>query len=183
MARFLNIIFIIILFFGCQKSPDFVIIETDYGSFTIEVDYNSAPKHSENFVKLVKEGFYNGLFFHRIVPGTLVQGGDPYSKDEDPYNDGLGGPGYLIDQEIKLRHIPGAVGAARIKGPANPELKSNGSQFYICLDQIPLYDGAYTVFGKVVENLEILEKISWEPVDFNDKPKKPILIKRAYLKE
>jgi len=174
--------FIIVLLLGCQSKPDLVVIETNFGNITIKVDYDKAPKHSENFVKLVKEGFYDSLTFHRIIAGTLVQGGDPYTRDDDRKNDGFGGPGYLIDQEPGLKHIPGSVGAARIKGPANPENKSNGSQFYICLKHIPIWDGNYTVFGKVVENIKVAEKISWEAMDLHNFPKTPIYIKKAYLK-
>ncbi len=158
-------------------------MDTNYGSFTIEVDFKEAPKHSENFIKLVKEGFYNGITFHEIVGGMLVVGGDPFTKDDEPYNDGWGGPGYTLKPEIgRLRHFKGSVAAVQVKDGANPDKNSNGSQFYICLDRIKIRDGNNTIFGKVTENIDVINKMSWANVDFNNTPKKPIIIVKAYLK-
>jgi cyclophilin family peptidyl-prolyl cis-trans isomerase len=183
MTRILTLFFTLYFIWACSSYPDQVVLETNYGDITIQVNYDVAPRHSENFVKLVKEGFYDGLTFHRIIPGVLIQGGDPLSKDDDPENDGLGGPGYTIEHEFGLRNVRGAVGAGRIKTFSTTEKSSNGSQFYICLDNMPLMDGSYTVFGKVINNIEVAEKISWEPIDFRNRPKKPVVIKHAYLKE
>jgi len=182
MPKILLTTCVTLLLFGCKSKADLVVIETDVGNITIQVDFDHAPKHAENFVKLVKEGFYDSLMFHHIIAGTLIQGGDPNTKDDDQKNDGLGGPGYLLDQEVVLKHLPGSVGAAQIKEPANPQNKSNGSQFYICLKNIPIWDGNYTVFGKVVDNIEVVQKISSGPIDLYNFPKTPIYIKRAYLK-
>lgn len=183
MIRISFLFIVFSLLWGCSREPDQIILETNYGNITIEVNYDVAPRHAENFVKLVKEGFYDGLTFHRIIPGALIQGGDPLSKDDDPDNDGLGGPGYTIDHEFGLRNVRGSVGAGRIKTFSTTERKSNGSQFYICLDNLPLMDGAYTVFGKVIHNIEVAEKISWEPIDFDNRPKYPVVIEHAYLKQ
>ncbi|MCB0281159.1 MAG: peptidylprolyl isomerase [Calditrichae bacterium] len=176
---FLGLAFILI---SCRHN-DQVVLETNFGDIVIEVNYDVAPNHSENFVKLVKSGFYDGTTFHRLVPGGLIQGGDPLSKDDDPDNDGLGGPGYTIDHEFGLKNVRGAVGAGRVKTFDKTEKKSNGSQFYICLQELRMMDGAYTIFGTVIKNLEVADKISWEPVDFNNKPKNPIIIKHAYVVE
>jgi len=182
MFKIFLILIPVLFLFSCQPKSDLVVLETDYGDITIMVDYDHAPKHAENFVKLVKQGFYDGLTFHRLIAGTVIQGGDPNTKDDDPANDGFGGPEYSLDEEIGLKNLRGSVGAPRIKGPANPQKKSNGSQFYICLKDIPLWDRSYTVFGKVVNNIKVAEKISWEPTDLYNFPKNPIYIKRAYLK-
>ena len=88
--RFIFVLLIILFITGCSKKPDRVVLDTTFGRIVIEVNYVVAPKTSENFVKLVRDGFYDGLTFHRLIPGTLIQGGDPLSKDDDPENEGLG---------------------------------------------------------------------------------------------
>jgi cyclophilin family peptidyl-prolyl cis-trans isomerase len=134
--KFSKIILILagLLFFGaCSQKEDTVIMETNYGVIKIKVDYDHAPKHAANFIKLVKNKFYDGLQFHRVIPGFMIQGGDPLSKDDDISNDGTGGPGYTLPAEIDRIHLRGSVAAARLGDNVNPEKKSNGSQFYICL--------------------------------------------------
>jgi len=110
---------------------DVVELSTVHGKMYIWL-YDQTPLHKANFLKLAKEGFYDGTTFHRLVKQFIAQGGDPNSKDSDPSNDGQGGPGYTIPAEIKanLRHVRGAIGAARDN---NPEKRSSGSQFYIVL--------------------------------------------------
>ena len=118
-------------FLGCGDNKEVVVIETRLGNMELEL-YDSTPKHKENFIKLVEEGFYDSLLFHRVIPGFMIQGGDPDSKNADPGQRlGMGGPGYTIDAEIGAAHLRGALSAARRGGPANPEKKSSGSQFYI----------------------------------------------------
>jgi peptidyl-prolyl cis-trans isomerase B (cyclophilin B) len=118
-------------FLGCGDNKEVVVIETRLGNMELEL-YDSTPKHKENFIKLVEEGFYDSLLFHRVIPGFMIQGGDPDSKNADPGQRlGVGGPGYTIDAEIGAAHLRGALSAARRGGPANPEKKSSGSQFYI----------------------------------------------------
>lgn len=133
MKKHLLLISIIALFLsGCggDKTRK-VVIETEYGNMTFEL-YNSTPKHRDNFVKLVNEGFYNDLLFHRVINGFMIQGGDPDSKNAPAdKNLGRGGPGYLIDAEIGAPHFKGTLAAARTGGPGNPEKKSSGSQFYV----------------------------------------------------
>ena len=163
-------------------STERAVFETNFGEFTIEVDRAAAPKHAENFIKLINDGFYNGVHFHRIVKGFIIQGGDPLSKDSNPDNDGTGGPGYLIPAEIKLDHIRGSVAAARMGDKVNPQKKSNGSQFYICLTDLPALDNEYSVFGKVTQGMDVIDKIGQIKTDHRERPQIPVIIKKAYIK-
>ncbi len=125
-----------------------VIIETDRGKLTLDLYPDVAPKTVARFSELVKKGFYNGLTFHRVVPKFLIQGGDPSA-------DGTGGSGQTIAAEFnEKKHVPGTAGMARTR-----DADSADSQFYICLETQPFLDGKYTVFGQVVEGLEVLGKI------------------------
>jgi peptidyl-prolyl cis-trans isomerase B (cyclophilin B) len=132
---------------GEKKSPR-AVIEMDAGKIMIEFYEQDAPETVANFVKLAKKGFYDGLSFHRVVPGFVVQGGDPKG-------DGSGGPGYTIKDEFNSRkHLTGTVAMARTPAP-----NSAGSQFYICLGPQPALDGKYTVFGQVIGGMDIVMKI------------------------
>lgn len=118
-------------FLGCGDKNEVVVIETRLGNMELEL-YDETPKHKENFLKLVNDGFYDSLLFHRVIPGFMIQGGDPDSKNAPAGQRlGMGGPGYTIDAEIGKPHIRGALSAARRGGASNPEKKSSGSQFYI----------------------------------------------------
>src|SRR5262245_61696076 len=108
-----------------------VLLQTVCGNIVIELHPEDAPQTVANFLKLVKQGFYAGLTFHRVVPGFVIQGGDPNSRDANPFNDGQGGPGYTVPAEIKAKHVKGAVAMARQPDVTNPTRASNGSQFYI----------------------------------------------------
>ena len=124
------------------------IIEMDAGKITIELYEKDAPGTVANFVKLAKRGFYDGLTFHRVEPGFVVQGGDPKG-------DGTGGPGYMIKGEFNSRkHVKGAVAMARSASP-----DSAGSQFYITLGPQPFLDGKYGVFGQVLEGMDVVMRI------------------------
>jgi cyclophilin family peptidyl-prolyl cis-trans isomerase len=136
----------------------------------IEFHEADAPRAVENFKKLAKKGFYKGVAFHRAFPHILVQTGDPLSKAKDRSKVGTGGPGYTLLPEIRHRHTKGAVVAARLPDKINPSRVSNGSQFYVCLAPMPSYDGQYTVFGRVIWGLDVLDEISNLPVDSNDYP-------------
>jgi len=115
-----------------STTDEIVIISTDFGDMYV-VLYDETPLHKANFLKLAKEGFYNSTTFHRVMKDFMIQGGDPNSKDEIPFNDGQGGPGYTVDAEFnsKFVHKKGALAAARKPDQQNPERKSSGSQFYI----------------------------------------------------
>ncbi|MFT6337013.1 MAG: peptidyl-prolyl cis-trans isomerase B (cyclophilin B) [Halioglobus sp.] len=130
-----------------SDSKTYVTIETEYGNMVAEL-YSSTPKHKENFIKLTKEEFYDGLIFHRIIKGFMIQGGDPNSRDADlSVRLGSGGPGYKIDAEIGAPHFKGTLAAARTGGPANPEKKSSGSQFYVVQGN-PISDAQLDSFEK-----------------------------------
>lgn len=135
-----------------------VELETSKGTVQIELFTEQAPGHVENLLKLVGEGFYDGLHFHRVVPGFVVQVGCPYSRESatDP-RVGTGGPGYQIDAEFNDEsHLRGTLGMAR---SANPN--SAGSQFYICLADVPHLDGQYTVFGRVVgDGMDVVDRLT-----------------------
>lgn len=115
-----------------KKKDQVVTISTSFGEMKA-VLFDDTPKHKENFLKLVNEGFYNGTTFHRVIKQFMIQGGDPNSKDDNPGNDGQGGPGYTIEAEINPRyyHVKGALSAARLGDAQNPEKRSSGSQFYV----------------------------------------------------
>lgn len=115
-----------------QETEQIAIISTPYGEISL-ILYDDTPLHKENFLKLASEGFYDSTTFHRVIPGFMIQGGDPNSLDDDPMNDGQGGPGYTVDAEIMdtYMHKKGALAAARLSDRQNPERKSSGSQFYI----------------------------------------------------
>jgi cyclophilin family peptidyl-prolyl cis-trans isomerase len=136
----------------------------------VEFYEGDAPRTVENFKKLAKKGFYKGVAFHRAFPHILVQTGDPLSKAKDRAKVGTGGPGYTLLPEIRRKHGKGAVVAARLPDNINPSRVSSGSQFFICLEPAPSYDGQYTVFGHVIYGYDTLDAISTSPVDSNDYP-------------
>src|SRR5579875_1976339 len=137
-----------------RNTGHYATVETERGSIVIELYPEVAPKTVENFEKLVKDGFYNNLTFHRVVPGFVVQGGDPKGN-------GSGGPGYDLPAEISSseKHLRGTVAMARLGDDVNPERRSSGSQFYICLEPQPGLDGQYTIFGGVVEGMNVVDQI------------------------
>ncbi len=188
-----------------QESEPLVVIHTDYGDMKVRL-YDSTPRHRDNFIKLVKEGFYDNLLFHRVIPQFMIQGGDPDSRNA-PQGAllGNGDIGYYIPNEFDpgIVHKKGVIAAARDN---NPELASSGCQFYIVQGQVftddqldyleqqyggtippehreiyktiggtpHLYLLKFTVFGEVVEGLEVIDKIAGVPTDQNDRPLKNI---------
>jgi len=255
-------VFLILLIVSCGSKPtDTYVIETTEGNMTIKL-YDDTPEHKANFQKLVKEDFYDGLLFHRVIENFMIQTGDPESRNAQPGQRlGSGGPGYTIEAEIKDNHFhkKGALAAARTSDNINPERRSSGSQFYIVqgtvipekqlitdrskvqdylrmyldepqntslkqqvvnlqrarkyneMEQLliqyadtlevyydvsfevdiapekvkaystiggaPHLDGQYTVFGEVIDGLEVIDKIASKPTDQNDNPQQPIIIK------
>jgi cyclophilin family peptidyl-prolyl cis-trans isomerase len=143
----------------------------------VEFYEGDAPQTIENFKKLARKKYYNGMSVHRVFPDTLVQMGDPLSKRKDRAKVGTGGPGYTLQPEIHRKHIKGAVAMGRLPDRLNPGRLSNGSQFLICLEPMPSYDGQYTVFGHVIWGLDALNVISELPVDTNDNPVQRVEIK------
>jgi cyclophilin family peptidyl-prolyl cis-trans isomerase len=143
-----------------ETEPQVAVLETAQGTIVIRFHDADAPKTAANFKKLVREHFYDGTYFHRVIPGFMIQGGDPNTKNADPNDDGVGGPGYTIPAEIKLLHIRGAVATARLGDGANPERASSGSQFFIDVaPQRSLDQGGYTVFGQVISGMDAVDKI------------------------
>jgi peptidyl-prolyl cis-trans isomerase B (cyclophilin B) len=162
--------------FASARAEDVALLTIEVGKdptprlVALEFYDGDAPRAVENFKKLAKKGFYKGVAFHRAFPHILVQAGDPLSKAKDRSKVGTGGPGYTLLPEIRRKHIKGAVVAARLPDKINPSRVSNGSQFFICLQPAPNYDGQYTVFGHVIYGYETLDAVSTAPVDSNDYP-------------
>jgi peptidyl-prolyl cis-trans isomerase B (cyclophilin B) len=152
---FLASMLLLLLAAGPALTREYALIDTRHGQIKMELYPDKAPKTVANFKKLANEGFYDGLTFHRVVPGFVAQGGDPQGN-------GAGGPGYTIDAEIHpaLKHIPGAVATARLGDQVNPQKRSSGSQFYICLAPAAHLDGGYTIFGQVVNGMDTVLKIT-----------------------
>lgn len=155
-------------------------IKTNLGSITIKL-YKETPLHRDNFVKLASEGFYNGIKFHRIIKGFMIQVGDPLTKDMDnEARFGTGGPGYNVDAEIlsQFTHKKGAVAAARQGDHVNPERASSGSQFYIVEnpEACSHLDGQYTIFGETIEGIEVIDKIAAVEVNQRDRPIEHVVI-------
>ncbi len=162
-----------------EKEPMFDIV-TSEGTMRIKL-YDKTPKHKENFIKLVKEHYYDSLRFHRVIEGFMIQTGDPYSRDTADINLwGQGGPGYTVPAEFvnEYWHKKGAIAAARKGDLANPMKSSSGSQFYIVHDENNCLhlDGQYTIFGEVVEGLEVIDAIAGMPTDHYDRPVYDIFI-------
>lgn len=155
--------------------------EQQIRSFAIAFDEAAAPYTVNNFKKLVQDKFYLKTTIHRVIPGYLVQGGDPLSKKKDRGPVGTGGPGYTLPSEIHLRHSRGAVAMGRLADAVNPKRLSNGSQFYVCLQSIPTQDGKDTVFGQVISGLDVLDQISRMPADTNANPSERIEVRRTYI--
>ncbi|MBA2251303.1 MAG: peptidylprolyl isomerase [Nitrospirales bacterium] len=149
-----------------DKGPK-AIIKTKFGEIEIKLFPDKAPKHVENFIKLAKSGFYNGTIFHRVIPGFMIQGGDPNTKDlnkKELY--GMGGPGHSVKAEFNdIPHKRGIVSMARSNDP-----DSAGSQFFIVVEDSPFLDGKYTVFGQVVKGMGFADKIVMQPRDARDNP-------------
>jgi cyclophilin family peptidyl-prolyl cis-trans isomerase len=178
---FYLILLISLISFACSENPRVVMV-TSMGEIEIELNSEEAPKHATNFVKLVNDGFYTGTLFHRVVPEMIIQGGDPLSKDTDPANDGTGGPGYTVEAEIKLRHKRGSIASARLGDQVNPKKESSGSQFYICIRELPQLDKlGYTVFGKVIRGMETVDKIGKLKIDGRQRPDRRVVIERVYV--
>lgn len=146
------------------------IITTKFGDIEVELYSDSAPKTVENFKDLTKKGFYDGLIFHRIVPGFVIQGGDPYTRNTTNRSRwGTGGPGWNIKAEFnKNTHTRGVLSMARSQDP-----DSAGSQFFIVLKDSNFLDGQYTIFGKVKSGMDAVDKIATLKTDHADAPINP----------
>lgn len=149
------------------------VFNTSMGDFEVKLATDYAPSTSENFIKLVNQGFYNGLIFHRVIDDFMIQGGDPNG-------DGTGGPGYTIKDEFssKLLHdSPGVISMAN-RGP-----NTGGSQFFITLRPTNWLDGKHAVFGKVTKGMEVIFRIGKVKTDTNDRPIEPVVIKKIVIEK
>ena len=143
-----------------------VVVNTNLGNIQFELLSDIAPETVRNFIKLAKSGFYDGTMFHRVIPKFMIQGGDPNTKESDKSTWGTGGPGYNIKAEFSSRsHLRGIVSMARSSDP-----DSAGSQFFIVTSDSTFLDREYTVFGQVVDGMEVADKIVELPRDGNDCP-------------
>jgi peptidyl-prolyl cis-trans isomerase B (cyclophilin B) len=156
---------------------DITIGGEDAGRIVLRFFPDSAPKHVENFKKLARQGFYDGIQFHRVIPGFMIQGGDPNTKTADRATYGQGGPGYSINAEFNPRqHKRGTLSMARTNDP-----NSAGSQFFLCVADAPFLDNQYTVFGQTLEGMDVADKIVALPRDGGDCPKTPAVMKKVSI--
>lgn len=174
----LCVIIITLLLVSCSEQGDpeltRVVLKTNHGKITVQLFDKLAPKTTENFKSLVEKGFYNGLIFHRVIGGFVIQGGDPEGS-------GIGGPGYTIEDEFRpeLRHDRAGMLSMANRGP-----NTGGSQFFITLEPQPHLDGKHAVFGEVIDGMDVVEEIarvetSGEPLY---KPVRDVVIGKAYIK-
>jgi cyclophilin family peptidyl-prolyl cis-trans isomerase len=168
-----------------KKGDPVAVIKTNHGYIAVSFFPSKAPKHVENFLSLAKAGFYDGTKFHRVIPGFMIQGGDPNSKDDDRANDGQGGN--VVDGKEKtvkaefndIKHTPGILSMARSNDP-----NSASSQFFIMAAPYPSLDGQYSAFGQVVSGMDVVEKIVQLPRDTADNPlaENPAVIQKIEVK-
>ena len=166
------------------EQPVFNIV-TSMGTIKVRL-YSGTPQHRDNFAKLALAGYYDGLLFHRVISGFMIQGGDPFSNDPENIDRvGQGGPGYTIPAEFvpKYTHKKGALAAARKGDAANPLKESSGSQFYLVQDEATCaqLDGEYTVFGETLEGIDVIDKIAAVPTDSKSKPLSDVKIIKVEL--
>ncbi len=164
-----------------QPGEEIVVIETEsFGTVKIQLFPDVAPKHVENFKKLINQGFYNGLAFHRAVPNMIVQGGDPTTKGNDRNRWGSGDEALpKVKAEFNDRpFVKGTLGMARASDP-----DSGSSQFFICVDSNPNWDGQYTNFGHVIEGISKVQVMTMAPTDPDEKLQDKIVMKKVYLEK
>jgi cyclophilin family peptidyl-prolyl cis-trans isomerase len=162
-----------------KTEPRIVALDTNLGEIVLELHPDKAPKTVENFLKLAGEGFYDGVRFHRLVPGFVIQAGDPNTKDPERKDEwGKGGPGYkFADEPVRGDYERGALAMAN-SGP-----NTNGSQFFICLANLSgRLPKAYNLFGKVIEGMEVVDKIAALPRDTRDRPETDAIIRKATVR-
>jgi peptidyl-prolyl cis-trans isomerase B (cyclophilin B) len=156
-----------------KMSETTAVIETKLGNIALKFFPEAAPGHVSNFIELAKKGFYDGTIFHRVIPGFMIQGGDPNTKNPDRSKHGMGGPGYTIKAEFNEKpHKRGILSMARAQDP-----NSAGSQFFICVANAPFLDGKYSAFGEVTSGMDVADKIVNQPRDKKDNPNDRIEMK------
>jgi len=180
--RYLTLIAILVIACGVQKEQETFVMKSgvpymtisvkNYGQIVIELYPEEAPKNVANMIDLTDKGYFNGLIFHRVIKGFVIQGGCPKG-------DGTGDPGYEIEDEIspRLKHLKGTVAMAN-RGP-----NTNGSQFYICLQPQPRLDGKYTIFGQVVQGMDVVERIGNVQTGRFDKPVTDVAMEKVRIEK
>jgi len=162
-----------------KMSETTAAIETKFGTIELKFFPEVAPNHVNNFIELAKKGFYDGTIFHRVIPGFMIQGGDPNSKEADKSRHGMGGPGYNVKAEFNNKsHKRGILSMARSQDP-----DSAGSQFFICVGDALFLDRQYTAFGEVTSGMEAVDKIVGLPRDKRDNPNERVEIKVRILEK
>ena len=155
------------------SAEEIAVIETKFGKIEIQFFEEKAPGHVKNFKDLANKGFYDGTIFHRVIPGFMIQGGDPNTKGDDRSTHGIGGPGYSIKAEFNdTPHKRGILSMARSQDP-----DSAGSQFFVVVKDSGFLDGQYTAFGKVLTGMAVADQIVNSPRDRRDNPNKRIEMK------
>lgn len=157
---------------GAKNMNRIAVFETNMGTFEIELFEDKAPKTAKNFIDLAEKGFYNGIIFHRIIDGFMIQGGDPEGT-------GMGGPGYTIKDEFHkdLKHDSEGILSMANAGP-----DTGGSQFFITLVKTPWLDGHHAVFGKVTKGMDVVKKIGKVETDFSDRPLSKVVMEKVTIK-
>ncbi len=174
LTRNLVVIFLsTLLLTAVVSAQEIAVIETKFGKIGVEFFEDKAPGHVKNFKDLAKKGFYDGTIFHRVIPGFMIQGGDPNTKSDDRSNHGMGGPGYSIKAEFNdTPHKRGILSMARSQDP-----NSAGSQFFIVVKDAAFLDGQYTAFGNILSGMTVADQIVNAPRDRRDNPNERIEMK------
>ena len=167
----------ILMTFTLVQAGEIAVIETTLGNIELEFLVEKAPGHVKNFKELVKKGFYDGTIFHRVIPGFMIQGGDPNSKSDDRSKHGTGDPGYTIKAEFNdTPHDRGILSMARSSDP-----DSAGSQFFIVVEDSHFLDNKYTAFGRVIKGMKVADKIVNVPRDRRDNPEDRVEMKSVKI--
>jgi peptidyl-prolyl cis-trans isomerase B (cyclophilin B) len=174
LTRNLVVIFLsTLLLTAVVSAQEIAVIETKFGKIEVGLFEGKAPGHVKNFKDLARKGFYDGTIFHRVIPGFMIQGGDPNTKSDDRSNHGMGGPGYSIKAEFNdTPHKRGILSMARSQDP-----DSAGSQFFVVVKDAAFLDGQYTAFGKVLSGMAVADQIVNAPRDGRDNPNERIEMK------
>jgi peptidyl-prolyl cis-trans isomerase B (cyclophilin B) len=174
LTRNLVVIFLsTLLLTAVVSAQEIAVIETKFGKIEVGLFEGKAPGHVKNFKDLARKGFYDGTIFHRVIPGFMIQGGDPHTKSDDRSNHGMGGPGYSIKAEFNdTPHKRGILSMARSQDP-----DSAGSQFFVVVKDAAFLDGQYTAFGKVLSGMTVADQIVNAPRDGRDNPNERIEMK------
>ena len=168
---------IILMTVALVQAGEIAVIETTLGNIELEFLVDKAPGHVKNFKELAEKGFYNGTIFHRVIPGFMIQGGDPNSKSDDRATHGTGDPGYTIKAEFNdTPHDRGVLSMARSSDP-----DSAGSQFFIVVEDSHFLDNKYTAFGRVIKGMKVADKIVNVPTDRRDNPEDRVEMKSVKI--